>query len=104
LPGRGAQFASVTAADFVPILKKAGVTDYWVFATNFGGPQAERMIVSPIPNFAALDSPSPFARAAGPDAQKVNQKRAELYASAPEQTVLRFEPALSYGAPAPPKR
>jgi len=104
LPGRGAQFASITETDFLPALKKASVTDYWVFATNFGGPQAERTIVTPIPNFAALDSPAPLNRALGPEAQKLNQKRAELYASSPESTILRYVPESSYGAPAPPKR
>jgi hypothetical protein len=104
LPGRGQEFASLTATDFLPAMKKAGVTDYWVFATNFGGPPGQRTIVSPISKWADLDGPNPLTRALGAEAaQKVNLKRVQLTTGA-ELTVVSFVPDLSFGAPTPPKR
>lgn len=104
LPGKGQEFAALTASEYVPAMKKAGVTDYLVFATNFGGSNAQRTIVTPLANFAALDSPNPLARALGAEAaQKLNLKRAALTSHA-ETTIVRFVPDLSYGAPTPPKR
>jgi len=104
LPGRGQEFASLTTSDFLPALKKAGVTDYWVFATNFGGWQGQRTIVSPIGKWADLDGPNPMVRALGAEAaQKVNLKRIQLTTGA-EQTVVSLVPELSFGAPSSPKR
>ena len=105
IPGRGADFASVTASDFAPAMKKAGVADYWVFNTNFGGSPGERTIITPLANLAALDSPPPLAQALGAEgAQKANAKRQALIAPGGDVSLLRLVPALSYGAPAPPKR
>ena len=103
VPGKGQEFASMTASEFLPALKKAGVTDSWMFATTFGGPQGERTIVSPFPNFAALDAGPPIIRALGAEgAQKLNLKRNALTTSS-ELTVLRLVPDLSFGVPTPPK-
>jgi len=101
LPGKGPEFASITETEFLPALKKAGVTDSWMFAANFGAPGTRRTIVTPIPNWAGLDTPNPLTRALGAEAQKLNQKRAALTTGA-ESVVLRFVPDLSYGAPARP--
>lgn len=103
LPGKGAEFTSVTANEFLPALKKAGVTDSWMFATGFGGPIGQRTIVTPIPNWAALDQPSPLVRALGAEAaQKLNLKRAALTTGNAEQVVMRYVPELSYGVPVRP--
>jgi len=102
LPGRGQEFATLTASDFVPAMKKAGATDYWVFATNIGGPPGQRTIVQPLSKWADLDAQNPLARALGAEAaQKLNQKRVQLTASA-VTTVVSFAPELSFGAPPPP--
>jgi hypothetical protein len=102
LPGRGPEFASITANEFLPAFKKAGVTDSWMFAGNFGAPGTRRTIVTPIPNLAALDEPNPLNRALGAEAsQKLNQKRAALTTGA-ESVVLRYVAELSFGAPARP--
>jgi hypothetical protein len=85
-------------------MKKGGATDYWVFATNFGGPIAQRTIVQPLAKWADLDSPNPLVRAIGQEgAQKLNQKRVPLIASS-VTTVVSYVPELSFGAPPPPSR
>ena len=102
LPGRGAEYTSITTNEILPALKKAGVADSWMFATNFGGSPAQRTIVTPISNWAQLDQPSPLSKSIGAEAaQKLNQKRIVLTTN-PETVVLRFVPELSYGAPKRP--
>ena len=102
LPGRGPEYTSITTNEFLPALKKAGVVDSWMFATNFGGSPAQRTIVTPISNWAQLDQPTPLMQALGAEAaQKLNQKRAALTTN-PEIVVLRYVPELSYGLPARP--
>lgn len=102
LPGKGQEFASITTAEFLPVLKKQGVTDYWVFATTFGAPNTQRTIVTTANSFADLDGGPALTRALGPEAaQKLNQKRAALTTGA-ETTILRFVPDLSFGAPTRP--
>jgi len=102
LPGRGAEYASITTNEFLPAFKKAGVTDSWMFAANFGAPVTQRTIVTPIAGWADLDQPGALARALGPEAaQKLNQKRASLTTST-ESVVMRYVPELSYGTPTRP--
>jgi hypothetical protein len=102
LPGRGQEFTSITSAEFLPALKKAGVTDSWMFAANFGAPVGQRTIVTPIANWADLDQPNPLIRALGAEAaQKLNLKRAALTTGA-ELVVMRYVPELSYGVPTRP--
>jgi hypothetical protein len=102
LPGKGPEFATITSTEFLPALKKAGATDYWVFATNFGGSGGERTIVSPASKFADFDQGPPIVRALGAEAaQKLTQKRNALTTRS-EITIMRFLPNLSYGAPARP--
>ena len=73
LPGKGPEFTAITASEFLPAFKKAGVADYLV-----------------------------FVKAMGQEAfQKLNQKRAALTNGA-EAIVLRYVPELSYGVPTKP--
>lgn len=102
LPGKAQEFAAITTSEFLPALKKAGVTDYLVFATSYGGPNTQRTIVTMHANYAELDTPPALVKALGAEAaQTLNQKRGALVAST-EATVLRFVPELSYGVPTRP--
>lgn len=102
LPGKGPEFAEITTSEFLPAFKKAGVADYLVFATTYGGPANERTIVTFLSKYADLDGPNPAAKAMGQEAfQKLNQKRAALTTGA-EAIVLRYIPELSYGLPTKP--
>ena len=46
--GKGQEWADITAAEFLPVLKKAGVADYWVYTNTFGAPGNGRTIVQPL--------------------------------------------------------
>jgi hypothetical protein len=103
IPGKNPEFVAMQRDDYLPALKKAGVTDYLVFNTNYGGPGLQRSIVQYLPNYAALDQPNPIQRALGPEgAQKLNLRRQAIITRA-ENAVYRLVPDLSYGAPSRPK-
>jgi hypothetical protein len=103
IPGKNAEFVASQRDDYLPALKKAGVSDYLVFNTNYGGPQGQRSIVQYLPNYAAFDQPNAIQRALGQEgAQKLNQRRQAIITRS-ENAVYRLIPDLSYGAPARPK-
>jgi hypothetical protein len=102
VPGKGGEYADITQKEFLPALRNAGVTDYWLFQSNFGAPGTRRTIVTPIANWAALDQPNPLVRTLGADAAAaLNQKRNAL-TTAGESVVMRYVPEMSYGVPPRP--
>jgi hypothetical protein len=104
MPGKGPEFAALQEAEYLPAMKKAGLADYLVFATNFGGPGSQRSIVQYLSKYADLDQPNPLQRALGVEgAQKVTQRRQALISRGAENAVYRLLPDLSYGAPTRPK-
>lgn len=103
IAGKGGDFSNLIVQEYLPALKKAGVTDYLVFAATYGGPGSRRSIVQYLSKYADLDQQNPIARAIGQEgAQKLNLKRTALTQQA-ESAVYRLVPALSYGAPARPQ-
>jgi hypothetical protein len=103
LPGKNQDFAALMTSEYLPAYKKAGVKDFWVYATNIGGPGGRITTVRPIANYAELDQPGLLNRAgmAQEAIQQLNARRAALTAGN-ETNVSRFVPELSYGMPAPP--
>jgi len=101
LSGKGAEFESILKSDYLPNYRKAGVTNFFVFTTNFGAPNSLVTTVRPISTYAELDQqPGLLARAVGAEAaQKINARRNALIASI-ETEVYRFVPELSFGMPA----
>ena len=103
LPGKGADFQASLREDYLPAYRKAGVRDFLVFGTNFGG--VDGVMVRPIAKYAELDQPGLLQRAGlSPEAQaKIGARRNATLAGPIETNVYRFIPELSYGMPAPPK-
>ena len=99
--GKGAEFNELMTQQMIPALKKAGVKDYLLFNTAWGGPAQLRTIVEPIANFAALEptagQPARLARALGAEAaQKLNAQQQALVERR-ERWVMRLVPELSFG-------
>jgi len=103
LPGKGGDFQASVREDFLPAYRKAGVRDFLVFGTNFGG--VEGVMARPIAKYAELDQPGLLQRAGLSDeAQaKINARRNTTLAGPIETNIYRFIPELSYGMPAPPR-
>lgn len=102
LPGKGVEFARLTTQEYLPALKKAGVTDYWVFATSLGGSPDERTIVTTANKWADFDMPGPLVRGIGQQAADALSARRAALTSGASVTVMSFRADLSYGAPARP--
>jgi len=103
LVGKGGDFQASLREDYLPAYRKAGVRDFLVFGTNFGG--VNGVMVRPIANYAELDQPGLLQRAGlSEEAQaKIGARRNATLAGPIETNVYRFIPELSYGMPAPPK-
>jgi hypothetical protein len=103
LPGKGGDFQASLREDYLPAYRKAGVRDFLVYGTNFGG--VGGLMVRPIAKYAELDQPGLLQRAGlSEQAQdKIGARRNATLAGPIETNVFRFIPELSYGMPAPPK-
>lgn len=98
--GKGQAFAELTSSKIVPALNKAGVKDFWVYNTTWGGPAGSRTLVEPIESYAALEAPlALLQRLEGiigtEAAQRISAERSALVEHA-ERTVLRLVPELTF--------
>jgi hypothetical protein len=102
LTGKGAEFNQIMTSDFLPNYKKAGVKDFWLYNTNFGGPAGSLVTVTPITKYADIDQGNPLAlNRAGLSAemvQQINARRNALIAHQ-ENNIVRLVPELSFGMP-----
>ncbi len=100
-PGKGNDFTSSMTSDYVPNFKKAGVKDFWAYATNFGAPGGQIVTVRAIAKYAELDEPGLLNKAGlSPDAiQQIGARRAAV-ATVIENNLVRLVPELSFGSPA----
>ena len=104
LPGKGAEMTRLWQAEFMPVYRKAGVRDLWVYSAAFGAPMGEVTIVRPIGKYADLDARPGLLQRGGltPDAAQLLQARRNALISSVTQTVLRYVPELSFGMPSRP--
>jgi hypothetical protein len=102
-PGKGNDFTSSMTSDYLPNFKKAGVKDFWAYATNFGAPGGQIVTVRAIAKYAELDEPGLLNKAGlTQDAiQQIGARRAAV-ASVIENNLVRLVPELSFGSPSAP--
>lgn len=97
--GQGPAFEAILKNDVMPAMKKAGLTQYWVYQTVLGGDVNSWTIVTLFKNFAEFDAPAPLIRAIGQEgASKLSAKSAGIIVSM-ERSVMRYRAELSYQAP-----
>jgi hypothetical protein len=99
-PGKGDEFTASMTSDYLPNYKKAGVKDFWVYASNFGGPAGQIVTVRPIAKYAELDQPGLLNRAglSAEAAAKIGARRAAVSTVIDNETA-RFVADLSFGGP-----
>lgn len=107
IPGKNGEFGDIMTKEYLPAMKKAGVKDFWVYNTNFGGPGGLVSTVRAIAKYAELDpQPGGGLLVQGgltqQAAQQLNARRAALISST-ETNIYRYVPELSFGMPTPPK-
>ena len=101
-PGKGDAFVNLMKSDYVPAMKKAGITNLFVSRPIFGGDLNERVIVRPMHKLAELDGGPPTTKALGPEgARQLGIKQAAIVESV-KISLMRIRTDLSL-VPAPPK-
>jgi hypothetical protein len=102
LPGKGAEFTAFLKSDYLPAMKKAGMTNVWVSRPIFGGDSNLRIMVTPMHKLAELDLGPATTRALGAEgAQKLNAKQSTMVESV-NRSIAHLRMDMSY-MPAPPK-
>ena len=97
--GKGSEFQTLAKSDLLPLMKKAGMTLFFVAQTVFGGPSSDYAIFTTLASWAVLDGPGPLMSMGEEAYQRYRRKRNALMVSR-EENVYRFRPELSY-LPAP---
>ena len=99
-PGKGDDFTKSMTADYLPNYKKAGLKDFWVYATNYGAPGGQIVTVRPLAKYAELDEQGLLAKAGvtGDAAAQIGARRAAI-ATVIDNELVRLVPELSFGMP-----
>ncbi|HEY3441286.1 MAG TPA: hypothetical protein VGK29_11060 [Paludibaculum sp.] len=84
----------------VPAMKSAGVTSYGVGRIRYGGGANQVLTHTGMNSWADLDGPTPIEKSAGRDAYLKYVEKINSLTTRIEWTVYRFQPELSYAAPA----
>jgi hypothetical protein len=97
LPGKGPAFEALLKGDVLPAVKKAGVTNYFVSQTVFGGDPNEYVTLTLMDSFAEIGKGSPVARGMGGQAA-FNRWAAKVggIIASQERSVGRYLPDLSF--------
>jgi hypothetical protein len=96
LPGKQAEYESALKSDWVPGLRKAGVSVYTVHEVVMGGEMGEFYTFTPIDNLAALDGGHPIRRGLGESAYNAVLAKIAPTVRTVERTVIRRDPDLSF--------
>lgn len=100
-PGKAQEFNAYMRDDYIPMLKKAEVANFWVSQTVFGGPN-ERVAVRLMKKLGEIDGGPLARRTLGAEgAQKLAAKAAGLYTSS-RTSIVRYRADLSYETAAKP--
>ena len=98
-PGKAQDFNAYMRDEYIPMLKKAEVANFWVSQTVFGG-QNERVAVRLMKKLGEIDGGPIARRTLGAEgAQKLALKAAGLYQST-RTSIVRYRADLSYEAAA----
>jgi hypothetical protein len=96
-PGKAGEYESFLKNDFLPMLRKGEVANFWVSRNIFGGGGMERVAVRPLKKLAEIDEGPIARRILGPEgAAKLSAKSAGLYQSV-QYRIVRYRSDLSYG-------
>ena len=95
-PGKRAEYEAFMKSDYLPMLRKGEVANFWVSRTIFGGDGMEIVTVRPIKKLGEIDDGPIVRRVLGPEgAQKLNAKSAGFYQSI-RYRIVRYRSDLSY--------
>jgi hypothetical protein len=95
-PGKAAEYDTYLKNDYLPMLRKGEVANFWVSRSIFGGEGMERVTVRPLKKLAEIDE-GPIARRVlgAEEARKLNQKAGGMYQSV-RYRIVKYRPELSF--------
>jgi hypothetical protein len=98
-PGAGAEYWSFMKDEYIPALKKAGVTEFYTAASTMFGQGGRIVTLRPINDLAQLDGAAPLVKALGQQgADALDRKLTKLIAS--YRLLLTYSrPELSFPPP-----
>lgn len=97
---RQAEYVAFMKDQYLPALKKGGVTHFYTYHADRGATQSTFWHITPIPNMASLDAPDALERALGADGRaKLRAMRAHIYASEDQTVDWHYELDQSAGTP-----
>lgn len=100
-PGKNAEFENYMINEQLPVIKRSGVSGFWVSKVIFGGNMNEYIVLVLEENFAGIDKGPPIRRVLKPEeALKIEQKMPAEAVENMEIYIMRFNPDLSI-MPAP---
>jgi hypothetical protein len=100
VPGKGQEFNAYMKDDYIPMLKKAEVSNFWVSQTVFGG-ASERVAVRLMKKLGEIDDGPIGRRTLGAEgARKLAAKASGLITST-RTVIVRYRPDLSYESAKP---
>jgi hypothetical protein len=96
MPGREPEYVTFLKNSILPVLRKAGVENYWVHQPIFGGDAAEWVSVTLYKKFADLDAGSPLVRVLGQEGTDKLLAKGAPFVRSVERTMARYRQDLSY--------
>lgn len=99
-PGKMDELLATMKAITVPAMKAAGVTSYGVGRARYGAATNQILAHTGMSSWADLDGPTPIEKTAGRDAYLKYVEKVSSLTTRTEWTIYRFQPELSYTAPA----
>jgi hypothetical protein len=101
-PGRTKEFESFIRDHFLPVIKRSKASGYWVSQTIFGGDGNEYNTLLLWDKYGDLDNGPPTVQVLGQEAaDKLMLKLAPEIVLHTERVLVRYNPELSFGTPAP---
>jgi hypothetical protein len=96
IPGKASDFDAYMKNDYLPVMKKGEVKNFWVSRTVFGGDPNERVTARLMKNLAEIDAGPLTTKILGQEgARKLTSKTAGIV-DAVQYRIVRYRPDLSY--------
>jgi hypothetical protein len=94
--GKSADFDAWTKNEYLPVLKKGEMKNYWVSRTVFGGDPDERVMVAPLEKMADIDAGPPARRVLGPEGARKLMSGTTAFTKSVQYRMVRYRADLSY--------
>lgn len=94
--GKSADFDAWTKNEYLPMLKKAEMKNYWVSRTLFGGDPDERVMVRPLEKMAEIDAGPLATRVLGAEGARKLMSGTAGFTKSVQYRMVRYRTDLSY--------